>query len=76
MSVKARMVCDWIKDHGSMKVVHLYPVYSSDKASPNHSYSQATPSGSIELTITNPGAYDQFTPGASYDITFEPTPPA
>ena len=51
--------------------VTLQPVYSADHASPNYSWSQATPSGEVKLTITNPAAYEQFKIGGSYLVTFE-----
>jgi O-acetylhomoserine/O-acetylserine sulfhydrylase-like pyridoxal-dependent enzyme len=34
--------------------VLLQPVYSDKKDSPNYSWSQATPSGELKMTITNP----------------------
>jgi hypothetical protein len=36
----------------------------------NKSWSQRTPSGSIEMHITNPGAHEQFVPGKEYLLTF------
>jgi hypothetical protein len=50
--------------------VTLQPVYDSDPASPNHSFSRATPSGQVELTITNPAAFDQFIIGQTFDVDF------
>lgn len=35
--------------------ITLHPVYSSDPASPNYSFSQATPSGNVQMWISNPG---------------------
>lgn len=56
---------------GPYRQVELTPVYSSDKSSPNYSWSQATPSGKLEMTITNPGAYDKFAVGKTFFMTFE-----
>lgn len=70
MTVKARMTCETINHTRWAKTVTLKPVYSSDPADPNFSYSQATPSGSIELTITNPAAADAFVVGSTYDVDF------
>lgn len=80
MPVKARMRChaitprSYLKDGQDFvygKDVRLSPVYSSDPADPNFSYSQATPNGEVYLAINNPAAYDQFVEGKVYDITFE-----
>lgn len=62
-----------VLDAGSYKTVTLVPVYSSDKESPNYSWSQYTPSGKIELSITNPAAYEQFAPGKKFLLTFTET---
>lgn len=69
--VTAKFYVTQVNDYGSYRQVHLSPVYSSDPASPNHSWSKATPSGKLELTITNPGAYEQFAVGKKFLMTFE-----
>lgn len=55
---------------GNMREVFLHPVYDGDPASPNHSFSKATPQGKIQLLITNPEAFSQFEPLATYDLVF------
>lgn len=50
--------------------VFMSPVYSSDPNSENYSYSQATPSGQISMSITNPGAWGFFERGGEYVIDF------
>lgn len=77
--VKARMTCAQIETQQPIpdgeilsKTVRLHPVYSDDPDNPNYSYSKATPAGLVQLTITNPGAYDSFDAGASYDIYIVP----
>lgn len=72
--VTARFTCAEVLWVAGFRRVKLSPVYSSDKSDPNYSWSQATPSGSIELTITNPAAFEQFVPGTLYHITFEALP--
>ncbi|MEI9995077.1 MAG: hypothetical protein WDM91_10815 [Rhizomicrobium sp.] len=78
MSVIARMRCHAVKEHSfdggatiGSKSIYLSPVYSSDPADPNYSFSQATPSGEVYLNVSNPAAFEQFKPNAIYDITFE-----
>lgn len=70
--VTAKFKVQNVNDYGGYRQVHLAPVYSSDKTSPNYSWSQATPSGKLEMTITNPGAYEQFAVGKTFLMTFEP----
>lgn len=70
MSVKARMVCSNVNDHGSVREVFLHPIYDNDPKSPNHSFSKATPQGKVQLMITNPDAFNQFEPQAIYDVDF------
>lgn len=72
--VTAKFKVSQVNDYGNYRQVHLAPVYSSDKTSPNYSWSSATPSGKLEMTITNPGAYEQFSVGKTYLMTFEQVP--
>lgn len=53
--------------------VQMSPVYSDDPNSENYSFSQATPSGAIELNITNVGAFGAFVVGAEYVVSFAPS---
>jgi hypothetical protein len=71
--VRCKLRCNSVTDngHGQRDVV-LNPVYDSNRESPNFRWSQATPSGEIKLTITNPGAFDQFVEGQHYFADFEP----
>lgn len=70
MSVAARLRCESKLVTPAGQTVKFSAVYSQDKASPNYSYSQATPAANLEMYITNPVAYDQFVPGGTYDIQF------
>ena len=72
MSVKARMKVDSILVCATHRFVKMSAVCSSDRESPNYSFSQATPQASLEMTITNPGAFAQFELGKEYDLVFSP----
>jgi hypothetical protein len=77
MNVTARMTVSRITIHSKIsRTVELDPVYSDDKSSPNYSFSKYTPSGKIEMQITNPNAWPLFEIGASIDVLFTPTPVA
>ena len=55
--------------------VQMSPVYSADKTSENYSFSQYTPAGHIELTITNAVAFGAFVEGQEVYIDFTPAVP-
>lgn len=73
MTVTAKFKVDQIKEAvaDNTRQVILSAVYSSDKNSENYTWSKYTPSGRIEMNITNPAAYDQFEIGKEYLVTFE-----
>lgn len=54
--------------------VQMSPVYSSDPQSENYSFSQFTPSGSVEMNITNPMAFGFFQEGQEFYLDFTPAP--
>lgn len=51
--------------------VKLQAQYTEDESM--RAYADATPSGSLELSIDNPDALQQFTPGKYYKILIEET---
>ncbi len=53
------------------QAVRLYPVYG--ETGENKEFWEATPTGLVEMTITNPRAFDRFAQGKSYYIDFTPT---
>ncbi len=76
MSVQAKVRCIGNSSPqgdtgGTMRLARFTPVYDSDPSSPNFEWSQATPSGYIELGITNEAAFAKFEPGQEYLLTFE-----
>ncbi len=85
MQINARFYCESVTRLGApiygetngattAEKIVLRAVYSSDKESPNYSYSEATPQASVELMITNKAAWGAFKPGHLYDAAFGPTP--
>lgn len=75
MRIAARFSCHEVRKYSGHEVVTLQPVYSPDKSSPNYSWSQATPSGKLEMTITNKDAFGAFKPGQEFDLLFTPREP-
>ena len=77
MSVKAKFYVTSIQEHStgpggsaSQKSVRLAPVYGKD-GSENAEWSKYTPSGQIEMTITNEAALAQFGIGKEFYVTFD-----
>lgn len=71
-TVRARMKCTEVKKTEWATQVALQPFHSTDPDDPNKSYSEATPCGKVELTITNKAAADAFEVGKFYRIDFTP----
>jgi hypothetical protein len=77
MQVRAKFRCNSIEQFGGTnKKVRLQPVtaYSgspSDASEEDRAFWAATPSGSLEMHVSNPSAADYFEIGKSYYLTFE-----
>jgi len=74
MTVQAKLHCNTVSAPeynvaDPTRVVRLTPVYGDGKE--NKEWSKWTPAGYVELTITNPAAFDQFEVGADYLVNFE-----
>lgn len=74
MNVKAKFVVDSVTKHKwggeATKLVPVYEGATQNTAEDKH-FSEATPSGSIELTVTNKDVHGHFVPGEVHYITFE-----
>lgn len=60
------------KDPCETGAVTFAPVYSSDPKHENKSFWDATPSGTIQMWISNPAAFSQFELGKEYYVDFTP----
>lgn len=66
-----------LKDNCGTTYVKLWAVYAGDESSPeNKSFSNSTPSGSVELCITNPSAVEFFDKLAGGYVYLDFTPAA
>lgn len=73
MSIIAKMSVGSVgKNEYGQERVQLFPVYAED--GPNKVWCDATPSGSLELYISNPSAQGQITQGKHYLVTIEEAP--
>ena len=75
MNVVAKFFCESVVTDQDTKIsnVTMRPDYPKDDAPdhPNRAFWQATPSGSLQMCITNPSAADAFKAGQVYTVTFE-----
>lgn len=74
MALIAKMVCGKVEQQGGQgkqyaEVVTLSCVYDANPEHPNFKWSQATPSGGLNLNITNPDAFGVIKPGQEYMVT-------
>lgn len=76
MSVSARMKINQIIETtyspaiDPVTQVVFNAVTTSDPNNPNYSFSKATPSAELRMTVTNPDALAQFVIGKTFDLTF------
>jgi hypothetical protein len=71
MRVRAKMKCDRVTDEGWAKIAKCSAIYGTEGE--NKDFADATPSGSLELTI-NRGrpAADVFKPGQEFYVDITP----
>ena len=73
MRLRVRAVQETKNNDGKFgERVELDAVYDANHDSPNYSFSAATPSATLTAYISNPRAYDFFTPGREYDVVLSP----
>lgn len=73
MSVRAKFTCTSKSggaEDGAATGISLQPVYTGSKE--NESFFQATPGGSISLSVVNGEAAKQFVVGKQYYVDFTP----
>lgn len=68
----AKFRCTYVSKTGAGEHVFLTPVYSADPLSENKAFWDATPSGSIDMYITNELAFGVFQGGSCYYVEFIP----
>lgn len=75
MTVQAKFWVSEIKHHGAYRgqgdeaaTIEMKPVFGEGD---NADWSKYTPSGKIEMTVTNPAAIEQFELGEEYLLTFD-----
>lgn len=67
-TIKAKVIVNSVENFGHAERPKMSPVTGGSPE--DNSFSQATPSGSLELYISNPAALGFFKPGKKYHVTF------
>jgi len=75
MMTRALMTCHAVEDEKYKEAkrgehVRLEAYASGGDDDPNKSWSEATPSGRVEMFISNPGAWGKFEQGKNYYVDF------
>ena len=69
--MRAKFTCQSVTDNGNNYTsVKLTAVYAGDKNAEDNQFAAATPSGNIEMAITNPAAIGYFKPQKNYYLDF------
>lgn len=70
--LRAKFSCDSVKGEGYGELVNLTAVYGKDEKDneENNQFSEATPSGSHEMVVSNPDAKGFFEVGKDYYLEF------
>lgn len=78
--LRTKFQVEHITDFGSYdkvnpnKKVKLNAIYSHNKNTEDNQFSSATPSGMLEMMISNPNAVDFFQPGKKYYLDISEAP--
>lgn len=72
-SIEKRLGYSYVQSPAEI-VIHEVVKLSPVSGDANKQWSQATPSGQVEMAITNPAAVAQFEVGKCYYLDFTPAP--
>lgn len=70
--MRAKFVCESVTNYGNWQKANLRAVYGGSSNAEDNQFSQATPHGTLEMTISNPAAFDFLEPGKAYYLDFTP----
>ena len=72
MKIRAKMEIQSVLNEHNCDTVKWNAVYGGTTNAEDNSYASATPSGKIELCITNRNVMGQLKPGTKYYVDFTP----
>jgi hypothetical protein len=68
--MRAKFLVNSVTDFGNYSKVDMQAVYSSKRNTEDNQFSDATPSGKLEMMISAKGAKNFLKPGVKYILTF------
>ncbi len=71
MKVRAKFRCNSVEDYGNSKKAKLSPVTGAEGE--DKAFWEATPSGTLEMSVTHAPVQEFFKPGKTYYLDFEAT---
>ena len=72
---RAKIAINEVKKTAWAETIVASPVYSGDKNSEDNTFSSATPSGNIELCVSNKDLWGKINPGDVFYVDFTPVAP-
>ena len=72
MKMRAKLKIESVTKTTYCEELKFSAVYSGDKNSEDNTFSKATPSASLTMSITNEALHGTFQPGQSFYVDFTP----
>lgn len=78
-TMRAKMQVQKVELMGTVEVLHLSCVaktgaYPADGSNEDNTFAKWTPSGSLQLSVTNPALHGKFKPGMKFYLDFTEAP--
>lgn len=70
--MRAKVVVDHVTRHVNAEQLQMNAVYGGSTNAEDNTFSEATPSASFSMTITNKSLFGQFNPGDKFYVEFTP----
>ncbi len=75
MHVRAKFTLDTISRNQHGSALFTFVAVGDDGIPENQRFHRYTPSGKLEMVVTNPAVIESFQLGQSYYLDFTPVPP-
>jgi hypothetical protein len=72
MKIRGKFTCESVTPEHGNETVRLRAVYAGEKNAEDNTFSEATPSAEVTMTISNKSAHGAFVPGKQYYADFSP----
>lgn len=72
MKMRAKLQIETVTNTTYSERLKFHAVYGGDKNKEDNTFSEATPSASLEMEITNKELHGKFVPGQKFYVDFTP----